>query len=84
MEIALKLESREFAPAEVQSTVIYALHTEMEQARLRRDYYNSFCKTFEEAHHFSSDEFLVRFERGELGDDAYRVDFIMPNAEDRS
>jgi hypothetical protein len=75
MDIALKLDSTEFAPTEVRSAVAYALQTEKGQARLRRDYYDNLCKAFEEQYKLSSDEFLVRFEQGQLGDEAYTFDW---------
>jgi hypothetical protein len=53
----------------------YALHAEKEQARLRRDYYQGVCHAFEGKHNISSDEFLTRFEAGQLGDDATYFDW---------
>jgi hypothetical protein len=70
MDIALKVERPEFPASEVHDAVEYALRAETEQARLRRDYYQNACRTFESRHNLSSDKFLARFEAGELGDDA--------------
>ena len=75
MDIALKVERPEFAASEVHDAVKYALHAEAEQARVRRDYYENACQTFESQHHLSSDEFLARFEAGELDDDAAYFDW---------
>ena len=76
MNIALKIEHSDFAASEVRSTIAYALQTETQQARLRRDYYAEMCATFEQAHELSSDEFIALFERGEIGDDLYAFDWF--------
>jgi hypothetical protein len=75
LNIALRVECSEFAASEVHDAVKYALHAEAEQARVRRDYYQDACRTFESQHHLPSDKFLARFEAGELGDDAAYLDW---------
>ena len=37
--------------------------------------YEQVCRTFELEYHMSSDEFMQRFEAGELGDDAIYFDW---------
>ncbi len=75
MDIALKIDPNEFATTEIRNTIAYALRTETDQARLRRDYYAKACTSFEQTYHFSSDEFVARFEKGELGDEAHWFDW---------
>jgi hypothetical protein len=75
MNIAVTVRHEEFAPSEVKDAVAFALRTEGEQARSRRTHYETLCHAFERQHNQSSDEFLSRFESGELGDDAYTFDW---------
>jgi hypothetical protein len=75
MDIALKIRQPEFSVSEVRDAVDHAIRAETEQARLRRDYYEEMCRAFEREHNISSDEFLIRFEAGELGDDAIYFDW---------
>lgn len=53
----------------------YRFMLNKEQARLLRDHYQGVCHAFEGKHNISSDEFLTRFEAGELGDDATYFDW---------
>ena len=75
MTIALRLQPVGFAEEEIRTTLADALQREAEQARLRRDHYAGVCRKFEQTHHLNSDEFMVRFERGDLGDDAFAFDW---------
>ncbi len=75
MDIALKIRQLEFSVSEVRDAVDHAIRTETEQAKLRRDYYAEMCRTFEREYNMSSDEFLVRFEAGDLGDDVAYFDW---------
>jgi len=75
MNIAIKVQNSKFPQAEIQETVAYALRTEAEHARLRRDYFADLCKAFEDQYSLVSEEFLRRFEHGELGDAAYMFDW---------
>ncbi len=75
MDIALKIGRSEFPESEVRDVVDYALRAETDQAKLRRDYYEGTCQSFESRHKMSSDEFLTRFDAGELGDDAIYFDW---------
>ncbi|MDQ3247678.1 MAG: hypothetical protein M3Q45_00580 [Chloroflexota bacterium] len=76
MDIALKIEHPKFAVAEVRNTIAYVLRTETEQVRLRRDYYADVCASFEKEHNLSSDQFLIQFEQGTMGDDLYTFDWF--------
>ena len=75
MDIALKIGYPEFSESEVRDVVDYALRTEAEQAKLRRDYYRDACQAFESKHNMSSDEFITRFDAGNLGDDVTFFDW---------
>ncbi len=75
MNIAVTVTHEEFGAAEVKDAVAFALRTESEQARSRRTRYETLCRTFEQKYNLSSDEFLSRFESGELGDDVYTFDW---------
>ncbi len=75
MDITLKIGRSEFPLQEVQDVVNCALRAETGQAKLRRDYYEGTCQSFESRHKMSSDEFLMRFDAGELGDDAVFFDW---------
>ena len=75
MVIDLNTDQLEFSPAEVHSTLDYALRNEAALARLRRDYFKQACQRFESQHNLSSYEFLERFEAGELGDEAVYFDW---------
>ncbi len=76
MDIALKVQSDDFSLTNVREVVDYALRNQLVYARVRRDHFAEMCRTFESAHKLSSDEFLRRFDAGELGDDAYLFDWF--------
>jgi len=46
-----------------------ALHREAKWADAKYAYYERICGQFEEEYELTSDEFIERFESGELGDD---------------
>ena len=43
--------------------------------RIRLSYFAGLCDSLESTYQMTSDEFLVRFESGELGDDQYLFDW---------
>jgi hypothetical protein len=69
MAISLSIETNEFTSTEVRQAMAFALQSEIEQAALRRDYFQQLCAAFEQRYGMASDMFLARFEDGELGDD---------------
>lgn len=75
MDIALKIESNEYSVARVREVINDALRSQVDYARIRRDHFAKLCRDFENEHQFSSDDFLRRFDTGELGDDAYLFDW---------
>ena len=75
MTVQIQLKQTTFSDSDVESTVAYALGRELEQARLRRDYFARQCQGFEESYGMDSDTFLQKFEQGELGDAADYFDW---------
>ena len=61
---------------EVRSVVGAALRRETELARARRDQFARDCGAFEARYRMQSDEFMRRFEAGELGDAADYFDWF--------
>ncbi|MBI3959147.1 MAG: hypothetical protein HY328_10080 [Chloroflexi bacterium] len=49
---------------------------ELQHARVCKDHFDELCRAFESEHTLSSDEFLRKFDDGELGDDAYLFDWF--------
>ncbi len=76
MEVALKVNNSEFSIGDIRRTIADALANQLEEARQRRDYYQSRCAAFEQAHSLSSTEFSAKFASGELGDDAEWFDWL--------
>lgn len=60
---------------EIQETLREALRRERLLADTRRNHFRQLCHTFEQQYNFTSDEFLERFESGELGDAADYFDW---------
>ncbi len=75
MDSVLKVGSNKLSDVNVREVVDYALRNQLRYAQLRRDYFAEMCCSFESEHGLSSDEFLHRFDDGELGDDAYLFDW---------
>lgn len=68
--VNVKVKTDELAKDEVTNVLGSAVRHELDLARTRREEFLNDCKVFEDKYHFSSSEFLERFESGELGDDA--------------
>jgi hypothetical protein len=68
--VNVKVKTNELSEDEVTGVLSDAVRHETDLVRARRDEFLKDCQRFEEKYHFSSDEFLERFESGELGDDA--------------
>lgn len=75
MDIALKITTNEFSAASVREVVSDALRSQVNHARIRMEHFAKLCQEFENKHQLSSDDFLRRFDAGELGDDAYLFDW---------
>jgi hypothetical protein len=68
-EIALRArDSARFSLDEVRQAIDSALRHEADLADARRSYFARQCSAFEQKHQMTSDEFMERFESGELGD----------------
>ena len=76
MEFAVKIQSNDFSASEVRDVVGVALSNERSQAQIRRDHFARLCQDFEIQYHLASDEFIRRFDSGELGDDVYIFDWF--------
>jgi len=60
---------------EVRAVLSSALRQEVNLARARRAHFERACRTFEQRHGISSDEFMRQFESGALGDEAVYFDW---------
>ena len=75
-ELALKAGGSDlFSIDEVRQVVDGALHREADLADARRTYFERQCSDFEQKYQMTSDEFMERFESGELGDDIEYFDW---------
>ena len=75
-EIALRTQFSTVVPVdEVRSIINSALHREAELAGARHAYFERACRSFEQQRQMTSDEFMRRFESGDLGDDAQYFDW---------
>ena len=68
--VNVKVKTDELAKDEVTNVLGSAVRHELDLAREKRDEFTKACQAFEEKYHFSSDDFLIRFESGNLGDEA--------------
>ena len=75
-EIALTMQfSTEHSSAEIRKVLNDALLQQTKLADIRRAYFARLCKTFEQQHRITSDDFLQQFESGSLGDEAVYFDW---------
>lgn len=72
----IELNNSDFSEAEVVDAVNLALKNELSQANSRRDHFAQICTKLESEHQLSSDEFMIQFENGELGDDVVYFDWF--------
>ena len=68
--VNVKVKTDELKKDEVTDVLGTAVRHELNMARVRRDEFAAECQVFETKYQMSSDEFLKRFDNGELGDDA--------------
>lgn len=76
MQISLTLPANGLTAEQAKVMLGEVIQDEVQQAEARITYFAALCRTLESAHQMTSDEFLVRFERGELGDDQYLFDWF--------
>lgn len=75
MQISLNLPANGLTIEQAKAILGEAIQNEAAQARARIEYFANICRSLEAAYHMTSDEFLARFEHGELGDDQYLFDW---------
>ena len=66
----------DYPQGEVMQALQEAIHNQAALARARFEQFDRECHAFERAHGMSSEEFMRRFEAGELGDDADFCDWF--------
>lgn len=76
MQISLNLPANGLTAEQAKAMLGEVIRDEAQQAKARMVYFAAVCRALESAHKMTSDEFLVRFERGELGDDQYLFDWF--------
>ncbi len=76
MQISLTLPANGLTDEQARAMLGEVIQDEVQQAEARITYFAALCRAFESAHQMTSDEFLIRFERGELGDDQYLFDWF--------
>ena len=67
--VNVKVKTDELEKDEVANILGTAVRHELDLAREKRDEFAKECQAFEEKYRISSDDFLVRFESGDLGDE---------------
>ena len=75
MNITLRTELTSYDLSDVRTALQAALNREAVLARARRKSYERSCREFEARFSLSSDQFLVDFEAGKLGDDLEYFDW---------
>lgn len=75
MTLALKTDLRDYRSSAVRNVVSFALTSASVQANQRFKYYKTLCQEFEQEFSLNSDEFMQKFESGELGDEREYFDW---------
>jgi hypothetical protein len=75
MNISINLPTKGLTLDQAKVILGEAIHDEAAQAQTRLSYFAGLCNSLESTYQMTSDEFLVRFESGELGDDQYLFDW---------
>ena len=75
MALALKTNLQEYANNDVRNVVSFALTSASAQAKQRYIYYASLCEKFEQKFSLNSNEFMQKFENGDIGDDQEYFDW---------
>jgi hypothetical protein len=69
MTLALKTDVSGYKKGEIRKAVSYALTSATAQARQRFEFYADLCAGFEKKFQMSTDEFIQKFDAGNVGDD---------------
>ena len=75
MALALKTNLKEYGSSDVRNAISFALTSASAQANQRFKYYATLCQKFEQKFNLNSDEFMVKFENGDIGDDQEYFDW---------
>ncbi len=75
MTLALKTDLSDYKRGEIRNAVSYALSSSADQARQRFEYYAGLCQKFEKQYGVDSEEFMQKFDSGDLGDDQEYFDW---------
>lgn len=75
MTLAIKTKLSGYEQGDIRNAVSYALNSASAHARQRFEYYSSLCQDFENQYGMTSDEFIQRFDAGDLGDDQEYFDW---------
>jgi len=75
MSLALKTNVKGYQPGDIRNVVSYALKSAASQAHQRYEYYADICTRFEQQYAMTSDEFVMNFDSGRLGDDQEYFDW---------
>jgi hypothetical protein len=75
MALAIKTNLSGYLKRDIRSVVAFALDSAASQARQRFEHYSGLCGVFEQRYSLGSDEFLLKFEAGELGDESDYFDW---------
>jgi len=68
MALALKADLSGYKQVEIRNAVSYALTSSANQAGQRFEYYARLCQEFEKRFGMNSEEFMQKFDSGNLGD----------------
>jgi hypothetical protein len=75
--MVIELSARTQFPDQMVKDIVHAaLRNEAALARFRYEQFAKECQLFEQKYRMATDEFLVKFDAGELGDDAEYFDWF--------
>ena len=75
LTLALKTNLTGYKQGDIRNVVSYALASAAAQAHQRFEYYANLCHEFEQQFGMTSDEFMQKFDSGDLGDDQKYFDW---------
>ncbi len=75
MALALRTTPTGYKTSTIRDAISYALSFTTTQSGQRFSYYNNRCHEFEKQFNMSSDEFMQKFEEGNIGDDQVYFDW---------
>jgi hypothetical protein len=69
MVININFKDQDFTTAEIEDTIKDSFNKEIQFAKIKLDRYSRICKNFETKHEMTTEEFLSKFEGGQLSED---------------